>query len=35
VFQLLLFRGRQPNPLHLFGPPLMRNLTKGYLKKDA
>jgi len=35
VFQLLLFRCRQPHPLHLFGPPLMRNLTKGYLKKDA
>jgi hypothetical protein len=30
---LFVFRCRQPNPLHLFGPPLMRNLTKGYLKQ--
>src|SRR5215470_391190 len=35
VFQLLLFRCRQPNLPHLFSSPLMRNLTRGYLKKDA
>ena len=35
MFQLLLFRCRQPNPLHLFSSPLIRNLTRGYLKKDA
>jgi hypothetical protein len=35
VFQVRLFRYRQPNPPHLFLPPLMRNLTIGYLKKDA
>src|SRR5215467_5021146 len=35
VFQWLLFRCRQPNLPHLFSSPLMRNLTRGYLKKDA
>src|SRR5215475_10641914 len=35
VFQLFVFRGRQLNQPHLFQPPLIRNLTKGYLKKDA
>jgi hypothetical protein len=34
-FQLFLFRCRQPNPPHLFSSPLMRNLTRGYRKKDA
>ena len=35
VFQLLLFRCRQPNPPHLCQPPLVRNFTRGYLRKDA
>src|SRR6516162_4731864 len=35
VFQLFVFRSRQLNPPHLFPPPLIRNFTKGYLKKDA
>src|SRR5262245_60941853 len=35
VFQLLLFRCRQPNLPHLCQPPLLRNLTRGYLRKDA
>jgi hypothetical protein len=35
VCHLRLFRCRQPNPSHLFQPPLLRNLTRGYLKKDA
>jgi hypothetical protein len=35
VLSLLLFHCRQLNPLHLFSPPLLRILTKGYLKKDA
>jgi hypothetical protein len=33
VLSLLLFHCRQLNPLHLFSPPLLRSLTKGYLKK--
>src|SRR5262245_12063133 len=35
MFQLLLSRCRQPNLSHLFQPPLIRHLTRGYLKKDA
>ena len=34
-FQWFVLRGRQLNPPPLFQPPLMRNLTRGYLKKDA
>jgi hypothetical protein len=32
---LFLFRWRQLNPPPLFQPPLLRNLTKEYHKKDA
>jgi hypothetical protein len=35
VFQWLLCRCRQPHPPHLCQPPLVRNLTRGYLRKDA
>jgi hypothetical protein len=35
VFQLFLFRCRQLNPPHLFQPTLLRNFTRGYLRKDA
>src|SRR6476619_4813808 len=35
VFQLFLFHCRQLNPPHLCQPPLVRNLTRGYLRKDA
>lgn len=35
VFEVRLFRCRQPNPLHRFCLPLMRHLTRGYLKKDV
>src|SRR5512132_3212988 len=35
VFQVLLFHCRQLNPPHLCQPPLLRNLTRGYLRKDA
>jgi hypothetical protein len=35
VIQLFVFHCRQPNLLHLCPPPLVRHLTRGYLKKDA
>jgi hypothetical protein len=35
VCQVLLFRCRQLNSSHLFSLPRMRNLTRGYLEKDA
>jgi hypothetical protein len=35
VFQLRFFRCRQPNSPHRFCPPLMRTLSREYLKKEA
>jgi hypothetical protein len=35
VFQMYLFRGRQPDASHLVQPPCMRNCPREYLKKDA
>src|SRR5207249_10438697 len=35
VFQLPLFLCRESDPLHFVHSPLMRNCSRGYLKKDA
>ena len=35
VCQLFVFHCRQLHPPHLYPPPLWRNLTRGYLRKDA